>query len=571
MSNKKDEIQYTKKQGTQNIKMGDNIDEDFEKNTNALFFGFDGNVWMSHYKIANSWNTLFWKEENDKVSNNVTIKTRSSIDKLEDRTKRRLVKHLIDFGVIEKPRIGLELFNRIIDELTIKDKEHLYHMAYADMKILNKVDELFFFYDGKRKLFNSEAVANNILTIQRRDRASNVLAMEDTDKELFVYDNGVYHNGINDIKIQIRELLGNYSTGHYVNESIEAIRMKCLLERELFNKENGDINLTNGIFNYNTQKFRPHSIEDLFTSSFNIEYDPDATCPNIMKFLEWAQPEEKNRFTVIEEIAYMFVNGYPIQRLFFWQGPGGNGKGTVMNEIITPMFGESNISYASLQDLEMDKNYSQSELYGKKVNMSGDIPSNATSFDFINKITGGDGVLVRRIFKGGFTLFNTAKVLFSMNAIPGITNFSEGPLRRLISTPWYSTKGVDGEIFSKEFMYTLSSPEELSGFFNMLMELIPPLLERGDFKYAPTPEQSHKDLENLKGTDIQGFIQSKCESIPDENMPVNALYNLYKQWSKDGGSLTKPITMFEQIVKEMKFNIVEKAGIKMFAGLRFMS
>ena len=566
-----DEIKYIKKLETQNIRMRDNLDDDFEKNSNALVFGFKDDVWMSHYKKENTWETSFWKQEEGRISNNVTIRTRSSIDKLEDRTKRRIIKHMVDFDVVDKPRFGLELLDRIVDELTIEDKEYLYHMAYSDLKILQKKTDLFFFMDGKRKVFNAEAVANQILTTQRRDRASNILAMDDTKDELFVYDNGIYHEAINDIGIQVRELLGAHSSIRHDNESIRAIRLRCLVKRELFNKENGDINLVNGIFNYNRQEFRPHSIEDLFTSSFDIEYDPDVKCDNIMKFLEWALPNERHRFTVIEEIAYMFVNGYPIQRLFFWQGPGGNGKGTIMNDVIANMFGVENMSHASLQDLEMDKNYSQSELYGKKINMCGDIPANATSFDFINKITGGDGVLVRRIFKGGFTLRNSAKILFAMNLIPDITNFSEGPLRRLIITPWYSTKGTDGKVFSREFMESLSSPEELSGFFNVLMKLIPDLLKRGDFKHAPTPDQTNKDLENLRGVDIEEFIKGKCESVPDVNMPVNALYTLYKQYSKDIGSFTKPLKMFEQTVKNMGFKILENNEIKIFSGLRFKS
>lgn len=552
--------------------MHDNIDDDFEKKANALFFGFNNDeVWMSHYKSENTWTTLFWKQENGEVVNNESIKTRSSLDKLEERTKRRVVKHLVEFGVVDKPRFGMKLFNRIIDEMTPEDKNHLYHQAYSDLSVLNKKTDLFFFREGRRNMFNSEAVANNILTVQRDQRGSNVLSMDDTKDELFMYDNGTYYEGINDIVIQIRELLGAYSSIHYVNESLAAIRMKCMVKRELFNKENGDINLTNGIFNYNTQKFRTHTIEDLFTASFNIEYEQEAKCDNIMKFLEWALPDKKHRFTVIEEIAYMFVNGYPIQRLFFWQGPGGNGKGTIMNDIITPMFGGENISHASLQDLEQDKNYSQQELFGKKLNMCGDIPSTATSFDFINKATGGDGILVRRIYKPGFTLHNAAKFLFAMNEIPGVTNFSEGPLRRLMSTPFYSTKGVDGEVFSKEFMESLSSPEELSGFFNVLMKLIPDLLKRGDFKYAPTPEQSHIDLENLKGTDVEEFIGSKCSREEEDHMPVNSLYEIYKVWSVPNQGLIKPIKMFEQIIKRMKFNIIEKGGIKLFVGLRYNS
>ena len=566
-----DEITYTKQQGTQKIKMNDNSDEEYEKDVNTLYFGFNNDdVWMSHFKKENSWTTNFWNQKDGVVLKKSNIITRSSIEKIEDKTKKRLVKHLVDFGVAEKPRFGLKLLDRIINELTAEDKAYLYLDAYSDLKILDKKTELFFFKKNGRKGFNAEAVANNIITVQRDQRGSNVLAMEDTKNELFLYDIGVYHEGIHDIEIQIRELLGAYSTINYVSESLKAIRMKCLVPRKIFNKENADLNLMNGIFNYETQEFRPHSINDLFTTAFNLDYDPHAECPNIMKFLEWAHPNEKNKFTIMEEIAYMFVNGHKIQRLFMWQGTGSNGKSTIMN-VITAMLGKENISYATLQDLEGDKNYCQQGLYGKKLNMSGDIPKTETSFDIINKLTGGDPILVRRIYKDGFTLVNQAKLLFSMNDIPNISNASDGPLRRLIPTYWYSTKGVDGEAFSKEFMDSLLRPEEISGFFNMLMKLIPPLLERGDMKYGPTTDETHNILESMKGTDIEEFIHSKCERFEGEMISVKALYKIYMEWSKMEGSLTKPIKMFEQTIKNMSFKIAEKTEIKFFAGLRFKS
>ena len=63
------------------------------------------------------------------------------------------------------------------------------------------------------------------------------------------------------------------------------------------------------------------------------------------------------------------------------------------------------------------------------------------------------------------------------------------------------------------------------------------------------------------------FLETKCVGVVDENMPVSALYELYKQWSKVGGSLTKPLKMFKQVIRGKRFKLVDKAGIKKIVGL----
>ncbi|MCG7848837.1 MAG: phage/plasmid primase, P4 family [ANME-2 cluster archaeon] len=559
----------TMMRGEQTVFFKDSNGHDCEKKINALFFNFNGgsNVHMAHYRNENTWNTLLWKlNELDEVVDSSEKRTRNAIDKIEERTLRRLVKEMIKFDVVKKPRDGINLIKHIISNLDDDDIDWLYKKAYADSKALEK-SPWFFFMEGKKKIFNSEAIANYIITRYIEHLSSNILAIEDT-KDLFSYDNGIYVESKDDVNIMIRETLGHYSSKHYVNESLESIRMKTLIKRELFNKPNGDLNLNNGIFNYNTQEFRPHNVNSLFTYAMNIDYDQDATCPNILTYLEWAQPDEIMRDDILEEMAYCFVSGYPIQRMFFWFGSGGNGKGTVIN-ILVALLGVNNVSHVSLQDLEQDKNYSQAGLYGKKLNECGDIPSKKTSFDFIDAVTGGDKRTVRNIYDRPFTLDNEAKMFFSMNEIPESTNVSDGPFRRLKVTPWYSTKGENSEPFEKEFMASLNSPEELSGLFNVLVKLIPPLLERGDFKYAPNADQVRKDLALLKGSDVSEFLLTKTEITPGWNMPVKALYELYKHWCNAGDILPKPLKMFLLSARQLKYDESTKGNIHVFTGLQF--
>jgi len=357
--------------------------EKTEKTVNALIFSFNDSteVFMSHYRTQNTWNTLLWKQNGQQVVAKCEKNTRNAMDKLEERTLRRLVTEMIALGVVKKPREGLKLLKNLIDNLDDEDIDWLYKDAYADYEALKK-STWFFFAEGRKNIFNSEAIANHIITNYREKHQSNVLSIEDTE-DIFTYENGIYVKSTNDVEIMIRQTLGRYSSTHYVRESIASVRMKTLIDRELFNMHNGDLNLNNGIFNYHTQEFRSHNINSLFTYSLDIDYDPDVTCENILEYLEWAQPDEKARFTVLEEMAYCLVNGYPIQRIPFWYGPGGNGKGTVIN-ILVALLGANNVSHMSLYDLEHDRNYAQANLFGKKLNACGEIPSTKTSFDFIS-------------------------------------------------------------------------------------------------------------------------------------------------------------------------------------------
>lgn len=541
------------------------------KEFNALIFNFNGgsNVWMSHFHNDNTWITQLWKQDEleTKIINRSEKRTKTPIDKFEPRTSRRLVTEMIKMGAVRKPRDGLKLLETIVENLDDCEIDWLYDKAFMS---LNEKIPWFFFIEGRRKIFNAEAIANSVIFTYRKNLSSNILTIEDEkpDHALYAYENGIYCQAANDIKILIRGILAQYSSVHYVNECLEAIRTKTLITRDLFNKPNGDLNLNNGIFNYHTQEFIPHNINSLFTYSIDIDYDHEATCPNIMKYLEWAQPDEKARFTILEEMAYCFVNGYPIQRLFFWFGPGGNGKGTMLNVLVS-LIGKNNVSHADLEALEKDKNYSQALLFGKKLNACGDIPAKKTSFNFINNITGGDGVTVRGIYGKPFTLYNEAKVFFSMNLFPEITNVSDGPMRRLMLTTWYSTKGEDGEPFSNEFMESLQSPEELSGLFNEVVKLIPDLLKRGDFKYAPDADQTRKDINLLRGSDVIKFLLEKTTKDLDSTTTVESLYIMYKNWAKVADIEPKPLKMFLMSVRLMGYGESTNNNIDVIDGIKF--
>lgn len=511
------------------------------KKVNALKYTFDNGTNLVHYHQDNSWMTQVYKVDGKNVDMRPIKSNRAPLDKLSEQLFRGIVKELIHCEVVNKPRKGLKIMDEISININNDDREWLNEKAYTDCNIERSE---WFFIDGKKSKFNGEAVANYIISTFKASFKSNIYTMSDA-KCLYVYDNGIYRDGEDDIITKIREVLGQYANIHYVTETLGSIKYKTLIERSQFNKPNGDLNLSNGVFNYITQTFRPHHSDDLFTYSLKIDYDPDATCPNIDRYFGWALPKKKDTLMVLEELSYCFVSGYPIQRLFFWFGDGYNGKTTIMNMIIE-MIGRENVTGYTIQELENNKNYSQANLYGKKINSCGDLPSTKTSLDFLKSATGGDTRTVRTIWGKPFNLLNEAKFFFAMNEIPEILDFSDGPMRRIIITSFESNVIDDGAL-PDEVMEMLYDPDELSGLFNKLMSILPDLMERGDFSNALSPDELRKQINSLKGYDVHEFVRAKTtDALDTSSIPLTVLHTLYSQWCEISGYEVKNLKMFRK-------------------------
>ncbi len=94
-------------------------------------------------------------------------------------------------------------------------------------------------------------------------------------------------------------------------------------------------------------------------------------------------------------------------------GVGSNGK-SVFLALLESLVGGDNISSESLQRLEFDK-YITAKLYGKLVNICGDIPDiKMNKSKIFKKLTSGlDSIDAENKYQDPFKFHNTAKLVFS--------------------------------------------------------------------------------------------------------------------------------------------------------------
>ena len=145
-------------------------------------------------------------------------------------------------------------------------------------------------------------------------------------------------------------LLGSETKQNYLSETIGYVKAKTYKGRDVF--DNPNLNLLpvkNGVLNIETLELIPYSREYYFTSKLNVDYNPQADCPKIKKFLiEVVEPEDVD--LLIEIVGYCLYRKYHIQKAVMLVGGGANGKSTYLL-LICYFLGEDNVCSVSLQDL----------------------------------------------------------------------------------------------------------------------------------------------------------------------------------------------------------------------------
>src|SRR5262249_47236941 len=92
------------------------------------------------------------------------------------------------------------------------------------------------------------------------------------------------------------------------------------------------LNVANGTLDLRTGQLRPHRREDLLTKMAPVEYDPAATCPTWLRFLDRVMKGNANLIGYLQRVlGYSLTASVVEQVLWFLHGTGANGKSTFIS------------------------------------------------------------------------------------------------------------------------------------------------------------------------------------------------------------------------------------------------
>ncbi len=316
-------------------------------------------------------------------------------------------------------------------------------------------------------------------------------------------------------------------------------------DRWAFNVLNGTLDLRSG-------RLREHRREDLITMLAPVEYDPEATCPTFDSFLGRIFSQNQHLISFVQRaIGYALTGDVSEQVLFFFHGPGSNGKSTLINAVLST-HGNYYAAIAAPGLLMMKRNENHptelADLWGKRFIASVEVDQGKRFAEVLLKqVTGGDPLKGRFMRKDFFQFWPTHKIFIAGNHKPII-------------------RGTDGAIWRRIHLvpFTVTIPDDEQD------KKLPEKLEsekRGILAWAVTgciawqrdglgtPEDVKLATAQYRaGMDTIGrFLEECCEINPEAESTVKELYQAYTQWCQESGEKPTTKNEFSQLMEERGF------------------
>lgn len=402
-------------------------------------------------------------------------------------------------------------------------------------------DEMEFFNDyGKLQ----------VKTLSEYVMSLNFFKTIDDNKRVYCYHSGIYKPDGDDVITKcVHELLGDATKKHHVAEVIHYIQFATLVHRKDVMSDTTHVNLLNGVYGIETDTLHDHSPDEMYITQIPVTYDKNATCEVLSKFItEIAHSYDVD--TIYEFIGYCMIPDSTIQKAVMLVGDGSNGKSKLLN-VIRMFIGNDNSSSESLHDLETDT-YSKAELFGKLVNIFPDLASGMIFENSAFKmLTGDEGVIrAERKFEHPFSFKNTARLIFSANKLPPVPADNFAYFRRWVLLEFPNK--FEGGDADKNILDKISTPEQLSGLFNMAIIGLKRLMNNGDYT-SSKPTGEIESMYRINSDHISAF-EKECIVYSSDDCLKHVLYEGYVKWCSLHEITAKAHPIFSKRFKKIGYN-----------------
>ena len=387
----------------------------------------------------------------------------------------------------------------------------------------------------------------NLAELIKQEHNYNFLVVKDesTDKKsIFAYEDGYYkQNGADYIKKLVHTYLGEATTIRAKEEVMSAIIDTTDHKyRSEIEPDNRYINFNNGIYDIKTNKLLEHSPRYKFLQKLPINYNPQAKCPKILKFIK--EVVKTDDLKVIQEMfGYSMHRSYKVSVAFLLFGTGRNGKG-VMLKLLRSMLGEKNVCSRKLHEITNDV-FAKADLYGKLANVCGEM-ENTTLKETGNlkELTGEDWVTAQRKYHGAFQYQNYAKLIFSTNDVPRTTDYSYGFLDRIRIVEFTKIFNAKDPKTDSSLFEHISTRSEMEGLVIWSLRGLKRILENSAISNAESLSEMGKSYEDAVGYVFQWLEEHTAYDSGGNAMTLEELYEPFNDWCKKNDKPQIPAPLF---------------------------
>lgn len=317
------------------------------------------------------------------------------------------------------------------------------------------------------------------------------------------------------------------------------------------------LNTINGTIDLRTSTLQPHNREDFLTKLVHYEFNPAATCPTWLGFLDWTMSgagedesvERTQRFTSYLQRAFGYgCTGVTSEKAFFifYGESGDNGKTTMSNmvhhvlqeystsinieSLMTGRQAESTNAQSDLADLRGARYVQTSEAQShQKLDQSK-----------LKQLAAGGGTYKAcRKFENTITFPQTWKIFMDTNPLPIISDpDDQATMARLHPVPFLNKISEE----DKDMTLPAKLEAESEGILAWLVEGARIWCEVGLQK--PDEVMAAREAWRSDQDQFGRFVEESCVIEPDASAGAEFLYKTYKIWVDNTGEKI-PMSMKE--------------------------
>jgi len=421
--------------------------------------------------------------------------------------------------------------------------------------------------------------ASELLTGYVRKRMFIYTTKDDSKTETWIYKDGIYiPQGKSEIKELLRKLLKEYYSAFIFNLVINKIEPDTYIDMDKFFSKSypGLVAVSNGILNIHTRELSEFNPEKIFFNKLPVEYDETKTCPKIDQFLSDVLSKPQDKLIFYEILGFALLDEYKYEKAFMYHGGGRNGKGKAIS-LKKLLFGPENCCAIQLSSLTTD-NFDISELFGKRLNIAGDIAGNDfKETNMFKSLTGRDSISAKRKFLRNLHFENNAKFVFACNELPMVYDNSKGFWDRwiLLDFPYTFVSQdeydrTEDKMFLKikndDILKSISSDDELSGLLNASLDGLDRLMKQSKFSTTEGSDDV-KQRWIRKSNSFVAFCLDHIEEGCDSKIPKKILRKTYSEYCRKHKVSFKSDFAIEKVLQE-SYGANEVRGTPVFGNVR---
>ena len=306
------------------------------------------------------------------------------------------------------------------------------------------------------------------------------------------------------------------------------------VKEEAFDQHDWLFNVQNGTVDLKTGTLHPHDRTQLLSTISPVKFDPRATCPEWLKFLDRVMLGRQEIVNFMQRLFGYCASASTAEQAFVVHyGTGANGKSTAL-DVIKRIFG----SYAETTPFatfaEKKNGATPNDLASihksRLVIASEGERTTKLAESMIKTVTGNEEVSARYLYKDYFTFRPRFTLMLQSNHKPIIQDTGKGIWRRVRFVPWeyvFPDSEMDKNWAEKEV--AAEGP-------GILAWVVRGALEYRRMGLAEPEVVKAAVAEYREGEDVLGrWIREECTAIPDHDAPAGGLYSVYRNYMQATG------------------------------------